>query len=115
VKSFTTGQAPQERLSDQMVTFLHDGRTVTAHPPTVAQYALFIAAYESLDTDISGAVDIINFFFCLWGPEDYEYFKDRIFERTDPFDLHGEGGMTDILASVLAVWSRPAPLTALSH
>jgi hypothetical protein len=116
MKSFTTGAGHHdEPMPAQPVTFEHDGRTVTAHPPTMPQYAVFMAAYESLDGGVDQIGDIVRFFFCLFDEEGQDYFKTRLFDPADSFGLTGDGGMTDLLNALLPVLTRSAAEQALSH
>jgi hypothetical protein len=108
MKSFTSAPHREQRIAEQDITFLHDGRSVVAHPPTAAQYTLFITAYQAVGGDITQVGDVVNFFFCLWGQEDFDYFKERLFDPDDPFDLGGAAGMVAILVDLLAVWVTPA-------
>jgi hypothetical protein len=116
MKSFTTGAGHHdEPMPAKPITFDHDGRTVTAHPPTTTQYAMFMAAYESLDGGIDRLGDVIDFFFCLFDEEDQDYFRTRLFDRADSFGMTGVGGMADMLNALLPVWTRSAAEQALSH
>lgn len=118
MKSFTTGEHREARITQDAVTFEHDGRTVTAYPPTPAQYALFRAAYETYDGDVQEIADVVNFFFCLFDSEDHDYFKARLFDPEDPFDFGGESGMAAVLAALIMAWATadtPPEQDALSH
>jgi hypothetical protein len=107
MKSFTTvPDHHDDTVGTEPITFQHDGRTVTAHPPTVAQYTLFLSAYNALDGGIDQVADIVNFFFALFDGEDWDYFKTRLFDRGDSFGLTGDGGMTDLLNALLPVWTH---------
>jgi hypothetical protein len=118
MRSFTTGEYREKRIAEGAVTFEHDGRTVTAYPPTPAQYALFRSAYETYDGDVQEIADVVNFFFCLFDADDHDYFKARLFDPNDPFDFGGESGMASVIATLLVVWAAadtPPDEDALSH
>jgi len=118
MKSFTTGSHQEPRISTEEIVFEHDGRQVTARPPTAAQYALFQAAYQSIDGDVAQVADVVNFFFVLFSGSDFDYFKERLFDPDDSFDLGGEGGMASIIVTLLGVWlseAIPVEDVALSH
>ena len=115
MKSFTTTNHAEPRIAEGAVTFRHDGRKVTAYPPTAAQYALFQTAYQAAEGDVSQVADVVNFFFALFGTEDFAYFKERLFDPDDPFDLGGDSGMVSIIVSLLGSWlakDRTVTLTA---
>lgn len=118
MRSFSTGEHREERISQTEVVFLHDGHQVTARPPTAAQYAIFQAAYQDIDGDLDQVADVVNFFFALFSGPDFDYFKERLFDPDDSFDLGGDGGMAAIIVNLLGVWLKqavPPEDVALSH
>jgi len=118
VRKFVTGEHHEPRIHQASVTFEHDEETVTAFPPTPAQFAMYRSAVEAVDGDINQVADIVNFFFALFEQEDRDYFRGRLFDPDDPFDLGGDGGMVDLIATLLATWltqDTPAQDEALSH
>ena len=118
MKKFVTAEHHEPRIAQGSVTFEHDERTVIAYPPTPAQFAMYRSAYEAIDGDITQVADVINFFFALFEEEDRDYFRGRLFDRDDPFDLGGDGGIADLIAVLLGAWlvmDPPAQDEALSH
>lgn len=118
MKSFVTTEHREDRISQEVIRFDHDGRTVTANPPTPAQFVMFEIAYQATEGDAREIADVVNFFFCLFGKDDQTYFKERLFDQDDPFDLGGDGGMIDILSTLVPVWiasAVPSEAEPLSH
>lgn len=108
VKSFTTAgksvEANQTPLGEPLSIEL-DGREITFTPPTTGQWAVTMAG----GTDTSSPSDMIatqiNFFFGMLDTDDVNYFRHRLFDREDPFDVDN---ITEIIEYLIEEWSaRP--------
>jgi hypothetical protein len=109
MKSFSTAAkatAHEKELPIQPdITFEHDGRTVTAHAPTGAQFALFLAIYGESAPEASQVFDTLNFFASRFDRGDSAYFKRRIADPDDPFDMED---LVEVLTWLVQEWSgRP--------
>lgn len=107
MREFTTavGRVEGHQLPGKPITFRHDGREVTFNRPTETQIALLATAVGGYGGDMAGTTTIIAMFFEMAEDQTARYFRGRLFDRTDPFDLVGDGGLLDILTSLMEEWT----------
>jgi hypothetical protein len=96
--------APED---DETITFPHDETDVTFYRPTSAQLAI-LAATSVQGNDSEAAGTYIALFFEMMDSDSQRYFRGRLFDRNDPFDLDGPGGVQEIMEALVEHWSaRP--------
>ena len=109
MKSFSTAAKAashdKEPPIQPPITFEHDGRKVTATAPTGPQFALFLSAFGETAPESNRIFDTLNFFADRFNREDSSYFKRRINDPNDAFDMEA---LSDILTWLSEEWSgRP--------
>jgi hypothetical protein len=109
MKSFSTAAKAashdKEAPIQPPITFEHDGRTVTASAPTGPQFALFLSAFGETAPETNRIFDSLNFFAERFNRDDSSYFKRRINDPDDPFDMEA---LSEILTWLIEEWSgRP--------
>jgi hypothetical protein len=108
IKSFTTSGKSVEQNGTPMgepVAVDVDGREVTFVPPTTGQWAVTMAGGTDSSSPSDQVATQINFFFSMLDPKDVAYFKHRLFDREDPFDVDN---IADIITYLLEEWAaRP--------
>jgi len=105
MKSFSTAAKNAEQKDESVgadVSFEFDGRTVLALAPTSAQMAVFLAAFSDQSGFGDSVAGIINFFHSLFERQDAVYFKRRLLDKNDPFDI---SDVTAILEYLIEEWS----------
>jgi hypothetical protein len=107
IKSFTTAARnnTDDGVLGEPVDVEVDGRTVTFLPPTTGQIAVTLAGSSEMATDSELAAAQINFFFSLLEKRDATWFRRRLFDRSDDFDIETIG---EIVEYLMEQWSaRP--------
>lgn len=89
-------------------TFVHDGYTVTYYRPSQGQIALVMAYTDEKQNDQRKVMGLVDFFYSILDEQSQKHFQARLWDRTDPFDVSGPGGINAIVAALLKEWSgRP--------
>lgn len=98
-----------ETTEDDLITFLHDDKEVTFYQPSAGQLAIMSNIMSGNRNDPVLAANFIQLFFAMMEEEDtLPYFRNRLMDRKDTFDLQGDGGMFDIFTGLVEEWSaRP--------
>ena len=108
VKSFITSAKAADATDAPLgepVTIDLDGREITFLPPTTGQWAVTIAGGTDTANPSQMVADQINFFFSLLADEDVQYFRHRLFDRKDAFDVPN---IAEIMEYLIEEWSaRP--------
>jgi len=109
IKEFTTSAVASvdedEGAVGSEVTVKVDGREVTFYPPTSGQLAVTLAGSGDMATEMEQAAATINFFFSLLEHRDATFFRKRLFDRDDGFDMDT---IADLVSYLLEEWSaRP--------
>jgi len=108
IKSFTTsGKSVEQNEAPigQPVKVDMDGREVIFLPPTTGQWAVTMAGGSDTSSPADMVATQINFFFSMLEADDVSYFKHRLFDREDPFDVDN---IAEIIEHLLEEWSaRP--------
>lgn len=89
---------------EDAISFTHDGRDVKFYQPSVGQQAVMMGMSGS-DLNVSTASDFIALFFEMMDNDTQKYFKSRLLDREDSFELDGDGGMMDIYSWLAEQWS----------
>lgn len=111
MKEFYT--AAKDTLGDvteeDLITFKHDGNEVTFYQPSAGQLAIMANIMNGAKDDPVLAGNFIQLFFAMMEEEDtLPYFRNRLMDRNDTFDIDGPGGMVDIFKALTEEWSaRP--------
>ena len=93
----------QETEREGKVTFLHDGTEVTFYFPTTAQFAAAMSVSSDRDVNV-----MIGFIFEMMDEDTKRYFRRRLLDSFDPFDLEGEGSLMEVYEALTEEWSaRP--------
>ena len=71
-----------------------DERPITFYAPTGGQLAVAMAEAAGYNGTGSQAAASINFFFSLLEDDDADWFKGRLFDRKDPFDIEEIGALS---------------------
>lgn len=98
-----------ETTEDDLIVFRHDDKEVTFYQPSAGQLAIMSNIMSGNRNDPVLAANFIQLFFAMMEEEDtLPYFRNRLMDRKDTFDLDGDGGMFDIFAGLVEEWSgRP--------
>lgn len=108
IKSFTTSGKSVEENGTPMgepVTVDVDGREVIFIPPTTGQWAVTMAGGTDSSSPSDQIATQINFFFSMLDDKDVHYFKHRLFDREDAFDVDN---IAEIITYLLEEWAaRP--------
>lgn len=97
-----------EGSEDDLIVFLHDGEEVTFYQPSSGQLAIMLSIVEGTKLDPKNAGAFIQLFFEMMDDETQRYFRGRLMDRKDTFDLDSEGGMFEIFNHLSEEWSaRP--------
>lgn len=115
MKAFVTAARAQkvEENEDEAIVFKHDEREVKFYQPSIGQQAIMMQlASSDMSPGNSGktgpAADFIALFFEMMDTDTQKYFKSRLLDRHDTFDIDGEGGMLEIFEELMEEWSaRP--------
>lgn len=101
----TIGEVSEEDL----IVFKHDGTEVTFYQPSSGQLAIMSNIMQGSKTDPTLAGNFIQLFFAMMEEEDtLPYFRNRLMDRKDTFDIDTEGGMFEIFEELVGEWSaRP--------
>lgn len=94
---------------DDLIVFKHDDTEVTFFQPSSGQLAIMSNIMQGSKNDPTLAGNFIQLFFAMMEEEEtLPYFRNRLMDRKDTFDLDGDGGMFDIFAELVKEWSgRP--------
>lgn len=108
VKSFTTSgksvEANQTPIGEPVEIELDD-RKITFIPPTTGQWAVTMAGSSDPESPAEMIATQINFFFSMLDDEDVSYFRHRLFDREDPFDVDN---IAEIIEYLMEEWTaRP--------
>jgi hypothetical protein len=107
-RSFTTSAKSVEDNESPMgtpVTYEIDERDVTFLPPTTGQWAVTLAGLSDTASATEQMGAQINFFFSMLDDDDMRYFKQRLMDREDPFDV---ADIAEIITALMEEWSaRP--------
>jgi len=105
---FTAAQENEVEVDpEDVVTFKHDDREVTFYKPTAAQFAILSSASVN-SSEFEAAGTYLALFFEMAEEDTARYFRSRLFDRNDPFDIDSEGGIQDIMMALIEEWSaRP--------
>lgn len=89
LKQFTTAarSAPEEAPAGEPLDVEIDGRKVTLLPPTTGQLAIAMIGGGDMATQGEQIATSINFFFGLLEEKDAKFFRRRLFDRDDSFDV----------------------------
>lgn len=94
---------PRVKLEEKTVTFI---------PPTTGQWAVTLAGQGDTTEGSEKIASQINFFFSMLDEKDEVYFKQRLFNREDPFDIDN---VAEIIDYLMEEWSaRPTKLSSVS-
>lgn len=98
-----------EVSEDDYIVFKHDGTEVTFYQPSSGQLAIMSNIVNGNKNDPTLSANFIQLFFAMMEEEEtLPYFRNRLMDRKDTFDLGGEGGMFDIFEGLMEEWSaRP--------
>lgn len=115
---FTRELTPKEREdlngSDRL-QFMHDGTEVVFFYPGPGQLAALLQLSSQVRAKGSDNVDpqvllaYIELFFGLMDAPSQRYFRTRLLDRTDPFELDSEGGVNEILNALIEDWTAGRP------
>lgn len=89
-----------------------DDRKIVLNPPTTGQWAVTMAGNsDSSDTREQLATQI-NFFFSLLEDQDASWFRHRLFDRDDPFDVDN---IAELIEYAMEEWAgRPTTPSSTS-
>lgn len=108
IKEFTTAaKAADEDAAaiGEPITITVDGDEITFIPPTSGQLTLAMVGASEVSNNLERMAATINFFFSLLSDEDRIMFKQRLYDREDPFGPDEIGALTEML---MEEWSaRP--------
>jgi hypothetical protein len=115
VQDFVT-DALATPAADDAITFKHDGRDVTFYSPTTGQFAVMLMlSAKVVNQEDKSNVDpqllstFIEFFFELMEDDTAKYFRHRLLDRKDSFELDSVGGVSDIFKALFGEWSANRP------
>ena len=104
--------AAQEHLDefdeDNAITFKHDDREVTFFQPSTGQLAI-MTSLTSSEMDVNTTGQFIQLFFGMMDEDTQKYFRSRLLDRYDPFEMDGKGGIVDIFVGLTKEWSGGRP------
>lgn len=115
IKSFSTAAKSVEDNETPVgapVEVEFDERKILFNPPTTGQWAVTMAGNsDAADTSEQLATQI-NFFFSLLGSKDAAWFKHRLFDRDDPFDVDN---IAELIEYLMEEWAgRPTKPSSTS-
>lgn len=89
------------------IDFVHEGTEVRFYQPGTGQLAYMLAMVTG-KMDVQAAGGFINLMFNMMDAETASYFRERLLDRTDGFELDGENGLLEIFEGLTEEWSaRP--------
>lgn len=95
MKEFTTAAA-SEIDEGELIEFKHDGRDVAFVSPTPAQASMMMLMISG-DAKLETAGTFIHMWFEMMADDETKrYFRSRLLDRNDPFELDNEGGVVEI-------------------
>lgn len=91
----------------QVITTKHDGTEVKFYEPDTGSLAvMMMIANQKMTVQNMGT--FIEFIFNLMDEDTQVYFRQRLMDPADAFELNGEGGLMDIFKALTEEWSaRP--------
>lgn len=94
---------------DDYIVFKHDGTEVTFFQPSSGQMAIMLNIMNGNRNNPDLAANFIQLFFAMMEEEEtLPYFRNRLMDRKDTFDIETPGGMFDIFEHLAEEWSaRP--------
>lgn len=105
MREFTTAarEAADLRETDfgVEITIEHDGREIDILPAGEGALAVLLAS-DGAPLSAKVAASINFFFSILKNPADEDYFKQRLFDRNDPF---GGGEIAEIVQGIIEEWT----------
>lgn len=108
MREFTTAAREHQEVDEEsLITFMHDGQEVTFYEPDAGQLAI-MSTLTSTNKTHEVASTIISFFFSVMDEDTSIYFRSRLLDRNDPFELDDEGGVMDIFEYLMEEWSGKA-------
>jgi hypothetical protein len=109
VKEFVTAAKPTAGKVDKssVIETKHDGRDVRFYEPDSGSLAIMAMVANQKMTVANMGIFIEFIFNCMDEPTG-AYFKQRLMDPDDPFELDGAGGLMDIFKALTEEWSaRP--------
>lgn len=93
---------------DEIINFIHEGTEVTFYQPGTGQLALMLGMVTG-KLDAKAAGTFIALLFEMMEDETQNYFRGRLLDRTDGFDLEGDNGLMAIFEYLTEEWSAVNP------
>lgn len=90
IKQFRTAakaQVDNEEATGEPLEVDIDGRAVTLLPPTAGQLGLALTGNSDMASTPENIASSINLFFGILEDHDAKFFRRRLFDRADPFDI----------------------------
>lgn len=106
MREFITDVSREVEEAEELV-FKHDDREVVFIEPSSGQMAI-MATVSTTREDAQTMQTIMQFMFSIMAEDTLEYFRDRLLDRNDPFEMDGDGGLIDIFEAVMEEWSGKA-------
>lgn len=96
MKEFVTAAASELEDDGELIEFKHDGREVAFISPTPAQASMMMLMISG-DARLETAGTFIHLWFEMMADDETKrYFRSRLLDRNDTFELDGEGGVVEI-------------------